>query len=130
MKYADGPSFIKSSAVALLATAVDYLTMVFGVESLNLHLTLAVAIGCAFGAVTSFLLGRYWAFDSRLNTIGNQAVKYLLSNLIITLANVLFVFAITKYLNLDYKVSKIIVAIFVGVFISYPLFRNYVFKKH
>lgn len=128
-KFADSQSFIKSSIVAFIATAMDFGTLVLSVENLGLHLTISTALGTLIGAVASFILGRYWAFEAKAKAMIDQIWKFIIANGIIMLANVVFVYGVTEIFSINYKISKIVVAIFVGIFVSYPLFRNYVFKK-
>ena len=121
-------SFIRAMIMSVIATAVDFLVLVFCTEILSIYYVISVAIGTICGGITGFLLGRHWAFEKADKAILPQALKYIISSGLILVFNVVGVYLITEYGKLDYIYSKIIVSAFVGVFISFGLFRFFVYK--
>jgi len=121
-------SFIKSQFSSIAATTVDFLLLVGLTELLGIYYLVSTAIASAVGAIVSFLLGRHWAFRRAHKGIIAQALKYAIVSLTILLFNVAGMYFFTDILSIQYVFSKIIVSILVGVFISFPLFRYFVYK--
>ncbi|MBT8230478.1 MAG: GtrA family protein [Saprospiraceae bacterium] len=121
-------SFFKSQLSSFLATAVDFVTLVILTELFGIYYLVSTAIASAFGAIVSFLLGRYWAFKRPESFIVAQAFRYAVASGIILMANVAGMYFFTDILSIQYLISKIIVAIITGILISFPLFRYFVYQ--
>lgn len=121
-------TFVKAQASSLVASAVDFLVTIFCKEVLGIWYVAASFTGTLSGGITNFILGRSWVFKKKKEkTIPVQAVKYLLvwcGNLVLNTAGV---FLVTHYLKLDYKISKLAVSLFVGIFYNYFLQKKFVF---
>ncbi len=120
--------FASAQVAALIGTAVDFLVTIFLTEVVGIYYVISNAIGAALGAVTNFLLGRYWVFDSTKRKIQHQAFRYALVSLGSLILNTLGVYLVTEYFGLDYKLSKVIVAIIIAVTFNFFLQKNYVYK--
>ena len=72
------PVFIKAQASSLIASAVDFLLMIFLVELIQLTAVVSGAIGTIVGGIVNFSLGRNWVFKSGTNSISVQALRYLM----------------------------------------------------
>jgi putative flippase GtrA len=120
-------SFVRSQWVALSATVVDYGTLLIYVEVFKGWYVLGTALGAFLGAVTSFVLGKFWTFKSR-GALHTQAIRYTQVSLISLILNTGLVYVVTEFGRFDYKISKLIVALMVGVFFNFPLHRYYVFR--
>ncbi len=121
-------AFRRSQVAALAATLSDFLTLVGLVEIFHVWYVAATATGAAVGAVTSFVLGRIWAFQAHHGKVHHQAFRYALVSGGSLLLNSAGVYLFTEYGGLKYFVSKLVVAILVGVFFNFPLHRRFVFR--
>ncbi|HMP28246.1 MAG TPA: GtrA family protein [Saprospiraceae bacterium] len=121
-------TFIRSVSVSVIATLSDYVVSfilhhIFGVNEVY-----STAIGSVNGAFISFYLNRWWAFKSRDGKLSGQAVRYILTLGFSIFLNSLGVYFFAKYTQLPFVVMRVLVTVFVGVFINYPLYKNFVFK--
>jgi putative flippase GtrA len=133
-----GISFIRSQFTAIAATAADFISLFLLQESqiyqklLSLtdarSLLYATATASVIGAIISFTLGRQWAFKSTEKNIYYQALKYAIASFIIALINVAGMQLLSNDMGNPYMLSKLVIAAVTGIFISFPLFRYWVFK--
>ena len=121
-------SFSRSQLASLIATAVDFGTLVFSVEVLGLWYVTATALGAFVGAVTNFLIGRHWSFMATHGHWRRQGFRYALVSFSSLFLNSTGVYLFTEWGGFHYPVSKLIVALLVGVFFNFPLHRSYVFR--
>lgn len=123
-----GESFIKSQFSSIFATLSDFLILVILTEFFGIYYLLSAALGSFGGAVISFLLGRHWAFRRTQRTWYYQAIKYGLVSGLVLVLNVSGLYLLTDLLNINYIYSKIIVSVLIGFFVSFPLFRYFVYN--
>ena len=119
--------FAKSQIAAVLATAIDYLVLIGLVELAHVWYVFATAIAAMTGAVSNFLLGRYWSFNASNDLWHSQAIRYIFVTLGSLILNILGVFIFTEAFSIQYIISKTITALLVAVAFNYPLQRYYVF---
>ena len=120
-------TFIKAQASSIISTTIDLLTTVICKEFLGFWYLLASFTGTFVGGATNFALGRRWVFDGRHKKVPVQLVKYLITwggNMLLTTSGV---FLVTHYCGISYFISKIIVAIVVGIGYNYMLQKKFVF---
>lgn len=121
-------TFVKAQASSFVASVVDFGLTIFCKEVLGIWYVAASFIGTVSGGVTNFLLGRKWVFKKKIEkTVPVQAAKYVLvwcGNLALNTGGV---FLVTHFLKLDYKISKVIVSLLVGIFYNYFLQKKFVF---
>ena len=120
--------FLSAQVAALIGTAVDFLATIFFTEVFGILYWVSNAMGAALGALTNFLLGRYWVFDGKHRKIYHQAFRYVLVSAGSLILNTLGVYLLTDTYGLYYVWSKVIVAIFVAVTYNFILQKNYVYK--
>ncbi len=119
--------FIRFQLTALLATSVDFsITIVFK-ELLDLHYSLAVALGATSGAITAFLINRYWVFKSLENHPFEQAIRYILVAGGSVVLNTAGTFLFTEVFTFPYLISKAVVSIIIGFTYSYYFSKRFVF---
>lgn len=120
--------FAKAQASAFIGGIVDYLTMIVFTELFHIHYTISIAIGGIIGAIVNFSINKYWTYQSN-HSVGRQIVKFILvligSILLKSGGTCLF----TNWLNIDYKISRIITDIFVSFGFNFLLQKYWVFKK-
>jgi putative flippase GtrA len=119
--------FLKAQLSSLLATAVDFLLMVACVEFVRMHYIAGVVVGAFGGAFTNFVINRHWSFAVANASLRVQALKYALVWTGSLLLNVFGVYLLTGLGGFSYILSKIIVAVSVGLGFNYLLQKQYVF---
>ena len=121
-------SFIKSQLGSSLATLFDFSSLYILTEWAGIYYVISAAIASSIGAVVGFLVLRHWAFRRTDKTWFYQAIKYGIASLLILLLNVVGIYCITEFLSFQYMVSKLFIAFIIGIFVSFPLFRYYVYS--
>jgi putative flippase GtrA len=122
-------TFIKANISSLTASFFDFLTTIVLANAFSMQNAWASAIGTTVGGIINFLIGRYWAFESKADKIEHQAWKYMLvwtGNLLLNTGGV---HVLTEPLKLPLGPSKIFVSLFVAVTYNYVLQKKFVFKK-
>jgi len=121
--------FSKASIAAFIGTVVDYLTFFLLLSLTGIWYVYAQIIGALFGAITNFLLGRYWAFQSKEDKISDQAFRYALVSSGSLFLNTAGLYLLTEFSPLDPEPAKVIVGILVAVTYNYLLQKKFVFRK-
>ena len=121
-------SFIRYNLVAILATGVDFICLIMLTELVGLWYLTSTVIAAVVGAITAFLLGRFWVFVSTESKIHHQAFRYFIVALGSVVLNSAGVYFFTDTVGLQYIISKAITAIIVGVGYNYLLGRYFVFR--
>lgn len=120
-------TFIKAQASSIISTFFDFLTTVVCKEIFGIWYVAASFAGTFIGGATNFALGRRWVFDGRDKKMHAQIVKYIITwggNMVLTTSGV---FIVTHYFGISYFISKIIVAVIVGICYNYMLQKKFVF---
>lgn len=121
-------TFGRSQLTALLATVVDYGSLLAMVEWGGVYYVVAVGIAAFLGALTNFFANRHWAFHSQ-GKLGGEMSRYVLVSAGSLGWNVFLVWVVTEFIGLPYYWSKLAVAIVVGIVWNYPLQRFWVFVE-
>jgi putative flippase GtrA len=121
-------SWLRSQAVALTATGVDFLVTIFLTELAGIWYVASNATGAFCGAVVSFMLCRNWAFNRRDRRWHFQAFRYACASGMSLLLNTGGVWFLTEAFCISYVVSKIIIATLIGVTFNFLMFRYFVFR--
>jgi putative flippase GtrA len=126
-------TFSKAQASAFSGGIVDYLVMLFLTEVLHFHYTISIAIGGVIGAFVNFSLNKNWTFRSRdipyTHSANIQSFRFVLVVINSIVMKDLGTYIITNQLQLDYKISRIIVDLFVSLAFNFTLQKYWVFKK-
>ncbi|MEL6867414.1 MAG: GtrA family protein [Bacteroidota bacterium] len=122
-------SFLRAQLAALLATAADFMVLIFLTEVMNIWYVSSNFIGAFVGTIISFTLGRYWVFVSKDKQIGHQAARYMLVAFGSMVLNTLGVYLITEYATISYVISKVLVAVIVGIAYNFILHKHFVFSR-
>jgi putative flippase GtrA len=114
---------------AVVATFVDFGTMIFLVELFRLRPDIATAIGAALGGITNFTLGRAWIFRGHSGHIGWQALRYASVSAAGATLNALGEHLVHDRAHVQYVVARALVAIAVSLLWNYPMQREFVFQE-
>lgn len=114
---------------AIVATVVDFGTMIFLVEVFLLRPDVATAIGAAFGGVTNFTLGRAWIFRGHYGHLAGQAVRYASVSAAGAALNAFGEHLVHDRAHVQYVVARALVAIAVSLMWSFPMQREFVFQE-
>jgi len=121
-------SFYRSQIGSFMASVVDIISLYLLTEFLNVYYVISAGIASGLGAIVGFTVLRIWAFKQTDRPIATQAAKYALVSLLILLLNMGGIYAVTEYLGLQYMISKLVIAFVIGIGVSFPLFRYYVYR--
>lgn len=122
-------SLRRSQIASLIATAVDFGSLIVLVEVAGMWYVAATATGAGLGAIVNFLLGRHWTFTAGEQSVGGQALRYAAVAVLSLALNSLIVYLLTAYWNIHYAISRIIAAILIGLLFNFPLHRRFVFGR-
>lgn len=112
---------------SVIATAVDFATMVAVVELFDASPVLATAISALAGAIANFLLGRYWTYRSKDDAVQLQLVRYALVAAVSLGLNTAGEHLFANVLHVHYVLGRVITAVVVSNAWNYPMQRFYVF---
>lgn len=125
--------FAKAQASSFVGGMVDYLVMVFFTELLDVHYTISIVIGGVVGAIVNFSINKVWTFRSKEHLYKYSLWKQLLRFLLVVINSIVLkvsgTYYFTAFLNIDYKISRIITDFIVSLAINYTLQRHWVFRK-
>ncbi len=121
-------AFIRSQIVSICATTVDFIISLFLNLYLSVYYVTATSIGSFFGAVTSFMLGRNWAFLNRHGHIRKQVFRFITINIFSIFANTTGVFFFKENFDISFFASRLIVAVLIGVCFNFSMNRYFVFR--
>jgi putative flippase GtrA len=122
-------TFVRHQSGSLIASAVDFSTMIAAVRLLELHPAAATALGAAAGAIVNFLLGRYWIFPDGRATAGTSAVRYAFVSLISLGLNSAGEYVLVTFARMQYVIARLLVAIAVSVVWNFPMQRSFVYRS-
>ena len=121
-------SFFRAQIGSILATLVDVVSLYCFTEFLGIYYVLSAGIASGLGAIVGFIIMRHWAFERADRGVAYQAIKYGVVSLLILVLNMGGIYIFTDLCGLPYMYSKIIIATLIGLFVSFPLFRYYVYS--
>ncbi len=108
---------------------MDYFIFIVLKDLLGVWYVYANIVGATFGAITNFLLGRYWAFESKADKITHQAFRYALVSTGSLILNTTGLYLLTEFTPLNAITAKVIIGILVAVTYNYLMQKYFVFKK-
>jgi putative flippase GtrA len=114
---------------AIIATLVDFLTMILWVELGIGSPVSGTAMGAAAGGLSNFVVGRNWVFRDKEGEVRGQALRYALVSSTCLGWNTLgqkFLLGVT---TLPYPVTRMMISFAVGVVWNFPLHRWFVFPR-
>jgi putative flippase GtrA len=114
---------------SLVATAVDFGTMILCVEALGVSAVAGTALGATLGGVTNFSLGRTWIFRNHSGRLGGQALRYAVVSAAGAGWNALGEHLVHDRAHIQYILARALVSIVVSLLWNYPMQREFVFKE-
>lgn len=121
-------SFYRSQFASIVATAADFIVTAFFTEIIHVWYVLSTAFGNLTGAIISFYLGRNWAFNRKEEKYYWQALRYAITSLMSMGLNTGGVYLLTENFAISYLISKVVMAVLVGMTFNFLMFRYFVFK--
>ena len=120
--------WIRHHTSAVIATAVDYLTMIMCVEAIGVGPVAATPIAAFAGAITSFTLNRRFTYKTTDVPAPRQAWKYALVSLASLGWNTGGEYLFHSRLHLEYLLARVVSSVIVSNLWNYPLQRFFVFS--
>lgn len=125
----DGGLLARHQIAALLATAVDFMTMFLLVEVAGLSPPPATMVSAMFGALANFTASRVWAYRNRHDErLFAQAARYALVASGGAILNASLLATVLSAVHVPYGLARAAVALGVSVLYTYPLHTRVVFK--
>ncbi len=125
-------TFAKAQTSAFLGGMLDYIVMIACTELLHIHYTISIIISGCIGAVLNFSLNRYWSFKEKRSDrspIGPQLAKFCTMVAGSVLLKAFGTYILTSRLQLDYRISRILIDLIVSLGFNYVLQNYWVFRK-
>lgn len=119
--------WIRHHTSSVITTGVDFVTMIGAVEVLGLSAVRATAMAAAIGAVTNFLLLRYWAYRRSDAAAQPQILRYALVAAASLALNTAGEHLFVEIMRFEYILARGIVAVIVSNAWNYPMQRFFVF---
>ncbi len=121
--------WLRHHAAAVLATAVDYVTMIAGVELAGLAPVAATPIGAFAGAFTSFTANRHFTYRGAARVaVRAQAWRYALVSGVSLGLNTAGEYLFHHVWNVQYMLARVITSIIVSNAWNYPTMKYFVFS--
>lgn len=110
-----------------VATGLDIAALVFLVEAMRSHVTLAAFLAAALGGVCNFLINKYWAFRDGSPIDLRQVTVYAFVSLVTAAFVAATVHLLAVVMVLPYLLAKAIAAVLVFLVWTYPAQARLVF---
>jgi putative flippase GtrA len=121
--------WFRHHAAAVLATVVDYGTMIAGVELAGLTPVAATPIGALAGAITSFTANRYFTYRGASGVRARgQAWRYALVSGVSLGLNTAGEWLFHHVWGVQYMLARVITSIIVSNVWNYPTMKLFVFS--
>ncbi|WP_316804221.1 GtrA family protein [Pedobacter nototheniae] len=122
-------TYLKAQASSVMASLIDFLVTIAGVNLLSLWYLAASIAGTVAGGIFNFTVNRKWVFSATSENIKAQIVKYI----IVWLGNLLLVttgvYVLTHFFNLNYVLSKVLASVIMGTTYNYIMQKQFIFIR-
>lgn len=121
-------TFFKAQLSSFAGGMVDYFTMIFLTEVGGFFYAYSIIISGAVGAVVNYSINRRWTFQANGEKKMIQVPRFA-----ITVAGSIFLkstgtYLLTHYGAIDYKISRLIIDLFVAIGFNFPMQKYWVFS--
>lgn len=121
-------AFLKFQTSSVVSTFLDYSITIFLTEVFSVLYIISSACGLISGGIINFLLNKNWVFEYR----GKQEFRLLRLYAAVWAMNLFMntigLYMLTEMARLDYRISKILTSVVVGVLLSYFAQKKIVFR--
>lgn len=125
-------TFAKAQLSAFLGGVLDYAVMIALTELLGIYYAVSIIISGTIGAVLNFFLNKYWTFKNKgsdKSPVGTQLLRFCTMVAGSVMLKAFGTYLLTSRLKIDYRISRIIIDIFVSLGFNYVLQNFWVFGK-
>jgi putative flippase GtrA len=120
---------VRHATASILATIVDYVTMIVLVSLAGFRPVPATAIAASAGAVTSFTLSRYFTYRAATHVAaGHQMWRFVLVSGTSLCLNTLGEYLLHDRVGLQYILARVITSLAVSGGWNYPMLKYFVFS--
>jgi putative flippase GtrA len=120
-------TLIKSQVSAFLSTVADFFITFVLTEYFKIWYLLSGIIGTVCGGIINFLINRHLVFCSSDQKALHQALRYLLVWLGYLGLSAVSYYILSDLLKINYMLSKVIVAVILGLTYNFLLQKYFVF---
>ena len=106
--------WLRHHTSAFISTAIDFAVMVIAVEAGHLSPVPATVLGAGCGAVSNFLLGRYFTYRMTQRSAVGQAWRYALVSVVSLALNAGGEHLLHVEAGLQYLMARVITAVVVA----------------
>lgn len=121
-------TFGKAQVSAFLGGLFDYGIMVFCVEFFKLDLKSSIVVGGLCGAIINFSINKYWTYQAKKPSLTSQLIKFF----IVVVGSIYLkangTYFLTSTFHIDYKITRIVVDLFVSIGFNFMLQKYWVFR--
>ena len=121
-------TLLRHQVGSLIATLVDFGTMIALVAGLGVPPVRATAVGALCGATTNFILGRRWIFRAKTDDRKGQIARYAFTAVMSLSFNAAGEYALHYWLGIQYVVARAFVSVAVSLLWNFPMQRRFVFR--
>lgn len=118
---------VRVGVSGVVATSLDVGTLIFLVEVLRSHVTVAAFLAATLGGVCNFLINKYWAFRDSSRIDLRQVTVYAFVSLVTAAFVAATVHLLAVVLIVPYLLAKAIAAALVFLVWTYPAQSRLVF---
>jgi putative flippase GtrA len=118
---------VRVGVSGVIATSLDVAALVFLVEALRSHVTLAAFLAATLGGVCNFLINKYWAFRDGSPIDLRQVTVYAFVSLVTAAFVAATIHLLAVVLIVPYLLAKAIAAALVFLVWTYPAQSRLVF---
>lgn len=121
--------WVRHHTSAVIATGIDFGTMIVAVELGRMEPVPATAVGALAGAIANFLMNRTFTYRARGVAIRRQLWRYVLVAATSLAWNTAGEYLFHEILALQYLAARVVTAVIVSNAWNYPLSRFFVFRE-
>lgn len=123
-------TFFKFQISSFVSTIVDFSVTFLLTENLKILYIISSVIGYISGGITNFSINKKWVFRINDPKNSNRLLRYAIVWISSLVTNTLILFLLTHFGKFNYKFSKIIASLIVGITLSFIAQKKIVFYAH